>query len=517
MNIGLWISRLGLAMIFFYCIGVSFFFSDFAEMHMTFSFLPFPVFIGEIILFSCILLLLGLSRWQKYLGFRTLLLLALYFGWVLLKALINYVHDGPLTCRNAALFYYPAFSVLAYCFYRGAGVPRNVWVFLSLLGAGILFFKGMVFWYWWTYLMFFAVALLDIKSDLGRRAGWLFFIVILVLGSEYLYKGPRAHFVSVFFSIIFLVFSLGRLFIRRNFLLYGAGLLAAFGVFMAGFTIFADKAAIVSLTSLNGNIAVYREKDRLYREKEASFVARDIAPHLYQPNDPAVLPSTPVDSQPAVVPLVTSKTEALVKPPAGIAPLAGSRVQAPVTPEVKHALVQENKGSPVMHQTVDMLRQVSASRVRETRELSLHESNIVFRLFVWRDMARELIHEKAWFGFSFGKPQRSRSLEVLGWARGEWGRDGWITPHNSYFHIIYRAGILGFVFIIILFSVVSGLVRDFMSRRSLTGILLAGALMYWLVLSNFFVILELPYNAILIWSLLGITCAYRDNLKAVAG
>ena len=66
---------------------------------------------------------------------------------------------------------------------------------------------------------------------------------------------------------------------------------------------------------------------------------------------------------------------------------------------------------------------------------------IVFRLFVWRDMARELVQKRAWWGFSFGYPQRSRSLEVLRWAIGEWSRDGWITPHNSFFHIIYRAGL----------------------------------------------------------------------------
>jgi hypothetical protein len=57
-----------------------------------------------------------------------------------------------------------------------------------------------------------------------------------------------------------------------------------------------------------------------------------------------------------------------------------------------------------------------------------------------------------------------------------------------------------------------GLVRDFFAMNSVEGSLLVGILVYWLVLSSFFVILELPHNAILIWALLGITCAYRDEL-----
>ena len=132
---------------------------------------------------------------------------------------------------------------------------------------------------------------------------------------------------------------------------------------------------------------------------------------------------------------------------------------------------------------------------------------------MWRDMARELIKEKAWWGFSFGHPQRSESLEVLKWAESEWGRDGWITPHNSFFHIIYRAGVLGLALIIILFVMIGGLIKDFFRMNSVEGGLLVGALVYWLILSNFFVILEFPYNAIIFWTLFGITWGYRADLR----
>ena len=102
---------------------------------------------------------------------------------------------------------------------------------------------------------------------------------------------------------------------------------------------------------------------------------------------------------------------------------------------------------------------------------------------------------------------------MLSWAESEWGRDGWITPHNSFLHIIYRAGILGVLFIGILLGMIGKLTRDFFKFDSILGGLLVGVLVYWLVLSNFFVILEFPYNAIVIWTFLGIALAYRDGLK----
>ena len=87
-----------------------------------------------------------------------------------------------------------------------------------------------------------------------------------------------------------------------------------------------------------------------------------------------------------------------------------------------------------------------------------------------------LLNKRAWWGFSFGHPQRSKSLEVLDWAESEWSRDGWITPHNSFFHIIYRAGILGIFLIGILFFMIGRLIRDFFNLNSIEGGFLVGGI-----------------------------------------
>jgi len=131
-------------------------------------------------------------------------------------------------------------------------------------------------------------------------------------------------------------------------------------------------------------------------------------------------------------------------------------------------------------------------------------ANVFFRLFVWRDALRQLKEEKAIFGIDFGKPFRSSSIEYLYWAVGDWSHDGWIAMHNSYFEIVYRAGILG----ILLVGVILGLLFRLMLRvtklRSLSGILLCAALINWLAAANMLVILELPYTAIPFWSLFGV-------------
>jgi O-antigen ligase len=128
-------------------------------------------------------------------------------------------------------------------------------------------------------------------------------------------------------------------------------------------------------------------------------------------------------------------------------------------------------------------------------------------------MFREFIKYRPWFGFNFGRPQRSISIEILNQAYGEWSRDGWITPHNSFLHIIYRAGILGVVFIISFFWYFFRLTMIFIRNKSIIGISLLGCLMYWIVVANFLVILELPYNAIPFWSLLGMTASFKDRFK----
>ncbi len=170
-----------------------------------------------------------------------------------------------------------------------------------------------------------------------------------------------------------------------------------------------------------------------------------------------------------------------------------------------------------MEQSTDSIAVDSQGEIssKPMRPLDIAYTNILFRLFIWRDMIREMIQERAWWGINFGKPQRSPSIEALDWASTEWKRDGWITPHNSFLHIIYRAGIVGIFLIGILLWTLITIIRDFVKMGSTIGAFLVSALVYWLTIANFLVILEFPYHAIPFWTLFGMTLAYRQRIVNV--
>jgi len=722
-NRDIWISRIGLGLIFTYCLAVSIFFSWFAQLHIQLSFLPFPIFIGEILLLICLVLLVFICQNTAFFSRRVVVLLSLYFSWIIIKGAINYHYDGPLTCRNAALFYYPIFAVFAYCFYRKARIPGKVLMSLVVLAAGIMFFKVMVLWYWWTYVVLYVIAVWNTKSVLWRWLGWVFLAAIFLLEKEYIYLGPRAHFVSIFGAVVFLVFYFGFLLVKQRRRGVLSALIIGFFVFTTGFLVFGDYNDIHSILSFKSMVYTYKIFDRSYQNRLKTFVPQKFSSvHLYNPkklNDLFVPPSTtptavsvisklnlspvgsqsaaavvvkptpalissspvvavtvvskptpiPVSSQPVtvvevkstpipvsiqpVVVMATKPTPApvssppvvavVVKPtpqpvssqpvtvvevkstpiPVSIQPvvvMATKPTPAPVSSPPVVAVVVKPTPQPVSSQPVTvvevkstpipvsiqpvvvmaakptpppassppavvvtvaakptpppvispptvvvavaakptpppvisppavvvavvakptpppvssspagppsavaaatkyLLNNVMTSQIREGRLLETDEHNISFRLLIWRDMIREFINDPhAWFwGFSFGHPQRSKSLEVLHWAESEWGRDGWICPHNSFLHIIYRGSIFGICFIGLLFYMLGRLIKDFLALNSVEGGLLIGILVYWMILSNFFVVLEFPYHAIVIWTLFGITCAYRDALKATA-
>lgn len=113
-SIGFVLDRIGLVLIGLGCIGYSHGSRVFAQLHITLPFLDFPVFVGELLLVCCFLLLfikhktVGLKlNFQRNKG--VVLFLFFYGTFVLVKALYGYFHHGPLALRNAALFYYPYF------------------------------------------------------------------------------------------------------------------------------------------------------------------------------------------------------------------------------------------------------------------------------------------------------------------------------------------------------------------------------------------------------------------------
>lgn len=130
---------------------------------------------------------------------------------------------------------------------------------------------------------------------------------------------------------------------------------------------------------------------------------------------------------------------------------------------------------------------------------------------MWKDAIEEIFEKKAWLGFNFGKPFHSKNVEILGWSKGD--EIGWLHPHNSYINILYRAGLVGLIFVFLIWLVSIKLIVMFTKMHDVVGIFLSSALLYWLLLANFIVFLESPYFAILFWSFLGMVLAYMNQKK----
>ena len=92
----------------------------------------------------------------------------------------------------------------------------------------------------------------------------------------------------------------------------------------------------------------------------------------------------------------------------------------------------------------------------------------------------------------------------------------YFTCDERYFflgHDIYS--VIGLV--ILIFVELIYLVKKFWEMKSIPGILISSILIYFLVLSNFLVILEFPYNAIPFWTLFGMGFAYYHQQLSLTG
>lgn len=193
--------------------------------------------------------------------------------------------------------------------------------------------------------------------------------------------------------------------------------------------------------------------------------------------------------------------------------LAGSIAVYSENQNKKLAFYDNELNSGLMNREYRILNVFHDYILGNKRTVSVEHANILFRLFIWRDMISDVINEKAWTGVSWGRPQRSPSVEILGIAKGEWVRDGWVTPHNSYFHIFYRSGLIGVLLILTLFAGLLRLIILAFRFRSVTAVLLISILIYWFIMAFFLIILEVPYTAIPIWTLFGCIIAYLNEKK----
>ena len=542
------LDSLGLFLLGIFSLGYVIFDRPFAEWNVQLPFLDFPVFIGEILFFLC--LCIFLRKGELQLNKKYFWIIG-YFIFVMIKALYGYLKFGPLAFRDAALFYYPAFIIFANSFYRREFFSAK---------------KNILFWAVITFLF----------TRQGFNEYWLFtcFALAFILSYTYPQKILKYLLLAALLPVTpyTLFFTTSRMMIVANFLTgvyLAVGLylvlkarrrvkaaIAVLGIFFLGgvFLLCSDRNALLGIVNGNKIFAMFKNYDSQIRETRQKSVSEGknefnkiSRVRVYNPDPPLSFSRLGKDN------LMDIKVASVLDRKIEIQESNNVRMDDPV-PVLSINRLEEVKSVSKAVSTLDQeIETQELSNVRiynpdpplnfkrlgwkeegpaEGREEGPEDTpgtgvkgeivgrnlegayiNAIFRLFIWRDILTELIREKPILGFHFGKPLRSISLETLGWGETEWGRDGWIAAHNSYLNIIYRAGVIGLFALLAVFVILFKMIRKSIRCRSLTGVLLCGIIINWFAAANFLLILELPYTAIPVWTLFGLTYAYVSTVR----
>lgn len=507
------IDLFGLISIGLFSICYILFSSQFAELNIQLPFLDFPIFLGEILLFICLVLFavrcaicpLKLHKWHY--------VLIGYFAFIIVKALRGYVLWGPLAMRDAALLYYSTFAVLGYHFYR-----KDFFAGEKLFLIGPLFILAFIkvisqsYVIYWTFSSVLLAAIF-IKAYPNKRIRYLLWaLLLLLIPYTRLFLTSRMMIVSNTIAVLYLILAFFLILRISKSIKISMGILSLF-LFILGILTFSDPVRAKTIISFDEILAVFHKNDKIVQQEIGSFKMAEVTKlELYQSEGK----SATYDYE------LRLKAFKVRQEQAEFARINHEKVQAqerqadPVLPAAatsNEIFAEQNRTAVAAQQSVVPQEDVAPVVAQERKlvhpyQFSTGLNNAVFRLFIWRDMLVELAKEKPILGFDFGKPLRSISLEILGWGWSNWGGQGWMPAHNSYLNIIYRAGVIGVLFLLTVFVVLLNMIREFVKSRSVIGILLCGVLINWFVAANFLMILELPYTAIPIWALYGVTFAY---------
>ena len=507
-----------------FSLGYVMFIRPFAEIHIQFSFLNFPIFLGEILLALCFFVFLIRDKWQlKKIKKKHVIIIA-YFAFVIFKALYGYSQWGPLAFRHAALFYYPVFIIFSYSFYHSKFFDfKKTILYLSLI---LLLFISRKYGEYWVFTCFsLAFVLSYVQKD--KRLKYLM-LALLIVFTPYrnFFASSRMMMVSNGVVTVYLIISF-YLMLKLKKSVKFIILVISIALISGGVIRFSDKNALKSIVNVGAIVEIFEKNDvlvnaRLSKNKMES--TREI--RIYNPE----IQSNGKEEEAEVA--VQNKEEMALETKKVLAQNKEKTVfqnkKVVVVQSKEEVLKREmenlfgkvkiyNPEDAVALERVSSINQTSVIKKQKEespqRPLTIAYANAVFRLFIWRDMLVELVSERPVFGFDFGKPLRPKSLLALNWASLPMSRDGWIAAHNSYLHMIYRAGIVGSVFIITILTLLFRMVKDFIRLRSVIGILLSAILINWFVAANFLLIFELPYTAIPIWSLFGLVLAYQCRLR----
>jgi hypothetical protein len=572
-----WYRYLGIALLGIASLCYAFGGRDFAELHVKLPFLNFPIFIGEWLLLVCSVLLGVLWKKEKPQLNNYHVVIGCYLVWLFIKAMHGYVTMGPLALRHSALFYYPLFALLGYYFYDKTIFHSRLIIILFLMSMiGALYAKTLLSYFRVPYFILYLLLAISLRSWVLTSIALLFLIKFpfkdVLITSRTLMISLVACFVFLTSVFAYFLWSSKKKYVH---LAISSILLVAIVVAFqkvnpdALNSIFKHNGLFELYRQKEEEIAVLKKgfhlkniKPQLYNNEVQSIGGPSINSAVdYILNDPKALIKSQELEKEEGTDVVLSEISSIIEEHFIEAQRQLNEVVIPqlnlleaqkVSPEEAMSYVQQRSIAMKEEALVEIEREIRdvykekiqssvlkdvinlpklfedtsyqlnnsmyfvSAPLRDTlgNSLETRYGNIIFRIYIWQDMWEDMVEHRAWiWGMNMGHPQRSKRLEMLQWAIGEWSRDGWITAHNSWYHMLYRGGMMGVALVFTSFFIWSQMIRGFLSLKSWKGILLGSILLYLMITACFLVILELPYNAIPFWNLFGFTLAYSIDLK----
>lgn len=546
---------IGLVLIGLSSLSYCLFVRNLAELHISLPFLNFPIFIGEILLLFCLVLFLIKLKYnfviQRLKPWHYLLLCWMVF--ILIKTAYGYLKWGPLALRHSALFYYPLFTILGYSFYRKDFFENKAlaYLFLCVIGAFNYFRFHLYF-----VLPCFILGIILLKGYTPRNTRNALFILLFLLAPYKLFfSTSRTMLISNTATIVFIGIVGFSILKVKTFYKIVLGTITLIFIFV-GLLTFSNKINISSLRNFKGVVNGYNSYNKVILDKKDSYSASLGEVKLYNPEVSSLqrgvseLEGNIIGTKNVLSEIKSSLQENMretdfelvreiqllelrldelqnkiksVGSPAVSVP-AEVIEERTVSPALETISIKEDKGkiireiNEVKLEFEQIVEKLEESKIEAREKIFVKRvegdmNDLLFRIFIWRDMSLQLKEENMLLGVDFGKPFRSKSIEIIGIADREWKRDGWIAAHNSYLEIIYRTGFMGIFFILSIFIILFKMVRKTILIKSFTGVLLCGILINLFLAANALVFFELPYNAIPFWSLFGMVFAYLNKIK----
>lgn len=502
-KIGTVIDYTALSLLGVMCVAYSHLTRKFAQLHITLDSLDLPVFVGELLLaFLLIAYFIKHGTSGSKISFRnyrgTAVYIILFGVFILCKSFWGYLRYGPLAFRHAALFYYSLFALFSYEFYNKRFFNRKMILFLSFLLTAIVVIRAFdtyaYFMFTYFLLALFLISMLPVKSLKILLA----FLLIGLAPYQRCIAASRASVMGAVSGIFVsgILFFSGKYRSNRVLKLWIViGVLAVTGILLSAYV---NKNKMESFLQLSILPEAIKNIDDFVEQNQGRVPKKQLAVRLYS-EDGAIIEDSP--QQGIKSDLVTAFAD------------LGSKLSDSEVSGGKKMHSSEDKKYKSTAADKDKNSQATEGETVEAAPLAVDNTglnNILWRILVIRDMFRDLYKSNWFVGSDFGKPFRSRTIEVLRWNKIEIEEVGWIEPHNSYVHIIYRSGLIGLISIILLIKLIMQTAAKFLKDRR-QGLILVAALTYWIVAANFMVILELPFFAIPFWSLFGITLAYAQK------